>query len=398
MRFSMKKRIISVILISIIMISYVVVAQGTTTDDLNAANNQKKETQSKIAETQAKIDKLAKEKTSTESYIKQLDQQLAEIDRQIYDLNIKIADKEVQIAENEALLAQAQTNSEEQYASMKLRIQYMYEHESESYLTVLLASKDIGDMLNKAEYINKITSYDREMLTQYANTLKLIQETQVILHDDYIELEESRAYVEEDRTSLSMVVRAKESEVNNLNAKSAEAAAYKAELDKALKADDALIASIQEKIAKEEAAGSTTLPTYDGGKMVWPVPASKKINTYFGEMDATIWGSTPHNGLDIAPVTRGVAGDKIVAAYDGIVTIATLSSTAGNYVQIYHGNGLYTRYLHNSAVLVSAGQKVTKGQTIALMGNTGYSTGVHLHFDIMLNGKYQDPMKYVSNK
>ena len=93
-------------------------------------------------------------------------------------------------------------------------------------------------------------------------------------------------------------------------------------------------------------------------------------------------------------VTRGVSGDPIYAAYEGKVVIATYSSSAGNYIMIYHGNGLYTRYLHCSSLLVSVGDYVKTGQKIGLMGTTGNSTGAHLHFDVRKDGAYVNPWSY----
>ena len=80
----------------------------------------------------------------------------------------------------------------------------------------------------------------------------------------------------------------------------------------------------------------------------------------------------------------------------GEVVIATYSSSAGNYVMISHGGGVYTVYMHASSLLVSQGQSVKKGQTIAKVGSTGYSTGSHLHFGVRVNGSYVNPTKYVN--
>ena len=85
-----------------------------------------------------------------------------------------------------------------------------------------------------------------------------------------------------------------------------------------------------------------------------------------------------------------------MAAADGVVTTATYSSSAGNYVVISHGNGLSTVYMHCSSLSVSAGQKVSQGQTIAAVGSTGYSTGPHLHFGVISNGSYVNPLGYVN--
>lgn len=107
-----------------------------------------------------------------------------------------------------------------------------------------------------------------------------------------------------------------------------------------------------------------------------------------------ISGGTGHNGIDISG--QGINGQPVIASADGIVTIAKPSNSAGNYIVIDHGNGFQTRYLHNSLLAVHQGDTVTRGQIIAYIGSTGNSTGPHLHFEILYNGKPVDPSSYVS--
>ena len=90
-------------------------------------------------------------------------------------------------------------------------------------------------------------------------------------------------------------------------------------------------------------------------------------------------------------------GSPILAAYDGTVVSAAYSSTMGNYVMLDHGDNLYTIYMHASALYVSKGENVVKGQKIAAVGSTGRSTGNHLHFSVRLNGSYVSPWNYLSH-
>ena len=394
MRLWISKRMISVLLVFVLILPYAIIATGTTSDDLNSAQNKKSSIDKQIDDTKAQIAQLTKDATDIESYIKTIDQKMAQVDNMISNLNTQIVDKTAQIKNNQELLAQAKIDSAEQYASMKLRIQYMYEHESESYIEMMLASKDMGDLLNKAEYINKITDYDREMLVRYANTEQSIQDTQVALQNEQIELEDSMASVEGQKTSLQLVQDAKDVELKKLNDKTSQANATASQLQKDKKAQEAEITAMEAEIKRQQASGSGV--NYDGGKFLWPVPSSHRITSYFGEMEDR---SVSHNGLDIGAATSGVIGDKIVAAYDGVVTIAAYSTSAGNWIWINHGDGLYTVYMHTSQMLVAVGAKVTKGQVIALMGNTGNSTGAHLHFGVRVDGVFVNPLgpKYLSN-
>lgn len=116
-------------------------------------------------------------------------------------------------------------------------------------------------------------------------------------------------------------------------------------------------------------------------------PCSGYLSSRYGRR----WGRN-HNGIDIA----GSHGSAIKAAASGTVTYSGWMSGYGYYVVIDHGNGYQTAYGHNSSLLVSKGQRVSQGQTIAKMGNTGRSTGTHLHFEIKKNGVFQNPLGYVS--
>lgn len=142
--------------------------------------------------------------------------------------------------------------------------------------------------------------------------------------------------------------------------------------------------------SSDNSSGSTGVSS----SMIWPVPASSRITSRFGAREQPTHGaSTFHKGIDIGAST----GTKIIAAASGTVVTATYSVSAGNYIMISHGGGLYTVYMHCSKLLVSVGQTVSRGDNIALVGSTGYSTGPHLHFGVNVSGEYVDPLKYVSN-
>lgn len=126
------------------------------------------------------------------------------------------------------------------------------------------------------------------------------------------------------------------------------------------------------------------------GVMMWPTDGTT-ITSKFGYRNApTAGASTNHRGVDI-----GIAsGTNIYAVESGTVTTAGFNNSAGNWVIIDHGNGYVTKYMHNSVLKVRAGEKVERGQVIALSGSTGVSTGPHLHFQIEYNGVPVDPLTF----
>ncbi len=124
------------------------------------------------------------------------------------------------------------------------------------------------------------------------------------------------------------------------------------------------------------------------GSFIWPLPYTKVISSPF----ASRWGSF-HGAIDIS--NGSTNGKPIIASDGGTVIEAEYHSSYGYYVLIDHGNGYKTRYAHCSKLMVEAGQKVAQGEYIANVGNTGYSFGAHLHFEIIKNGQLVDPLNYV---
>jgi murein DD-endopeptidase MepM/ murein hydrolase activator NlpD len=117
------------------------------------------------------------------------------------------------------------------------------------------------------------------------------------------------------------------------------------------------------------------------------------ISSYFGGRQDPFDGSEAvHRGVDFA----GQHGSKVMAVAAGVVTRAEAASGYGNLVEINHGNGYVTRYGHNQRVLVRSGDTVNRGTAIALMGSTGRSTGPHVHFEVLLNGRHLNPLKFIN--
>ena len=133
----------------------------------------------------------------------------------------------------------------------------------------------------------------------------------------------------------------------------------------------------------------------EGIYFIWPAGSYYDITSYFGYRSAESTGyvgSTYHQGIDIGNVFYDT---PVMAAASGVVTVAQYSSSAGNYVSISHGSGVSTVYMHMSYLTVSPGDTVYQGEQIGVTGNTGNSSGPHLHFGVMINGYYVDPLDYL---
>lgn len=131
---------------------------------------------------------------------------------------------------------------------------------------------------------------------------------------------------------------------------------------------------------------SNSIYAVGNGECLWPVPGRYYVTSPYGAR----WG-TIHKGMDIScPI-----GTPVVAAKSGTVSLSYLSSSAGEYIVLDHGDGMCTEYMHNSIRLVSVGEYVEAGQVIAYSGNTGQSTGPHCHFGVRINGERVDPAPYL---
>lgn len=369
---------------------------GDTTSDLNNARDEAKDLNSQIENTKTEIANLKKQSSDTQAYINALDQKMVELDGELYTLNNQIEQKAAEITSAEENLAQAEADSVEQYEMMKLRIKFMYEHNQESYFAMLLSSGSMSELLNRAEYISKISAYDRQMLVRYQETVDYIAATKVQLETDYALLDQMKVSLEGQRKSLEIMQEEKQQEMKLLQTQLAQTEARQNSLYADLDAQENKIKAMEEQQRREEEEKNAQLDNSgnvkpSGGIFCWPT-VSKRITSHYGDTEDR---SSPHKGLDIGAVKPGVWGDEIFAAESGKVTIAGDGGTAGNWVWIYHGNGLYTVYMHCSKLMVTTGQNVTRGQTIALMGSTGNSSGAHLHFGVRLNGVYVNPGPYL---
>lgn len=368
-----------------------VTEDDASTKSLQEAQDEKAQLEKALKEAQSTIEDLRDSKGDIESKVTELNQQLIDISARITDLENQLTAKSEDIQETKDELAGAKEREAQQYADMKVRIQFMYENGQTSYLEALLSSRNISEFLNSADYIAQIQSYDRQKLTEYQDTVESIVNLEAQLEQEYTDLEALKSTVESNKATVAAMMRQKESELADISGDIEDAQSdadyYAAEIQ----AQEELIAAIKRAEAEKAAAGVEEHP-YTGGAFRWPCPSSTRVTSNYGTRVSPMSGaSSNHKGIDIG----ASAGADIIAAADGTVTAASYSSAAGNYVMIDHGGGLYTVYMHASSLLVSPGQTVSAGDVIAKVGSTGISTGSHLHFGVSLNGSYVSPWSYL---
>lgn len=373
-----------------------------TNDKIKQSEEEKKQAEaeknalkSNLTDVKSLLASLETKKNDLANYIEELDSDLEDINEKIDNLNVLIDDKEFEIHTTEAQLEEAKVACEKQYNMMKRRIKFVYEHGEASQAEMLLSSKSFVDFLNKAEFISKMSAYDKRMLDSYIDAKNYVDEKEQTLIRQKSDLEEARAAVENEQSAVETLMTEKEEEItayegdiSNKEAAIAEYEAMIAEQDQIIKSLEAAILEEKKRLLEENKKAIV----YDGGTFKWPAPSYTRISDDYGYRTHPILGTKQfHNGVDMAAPT----GSPILAAYDGEVIAASYSPAMGNYIMIDHGDGLITIYMHASAVSVSAGKMVAKGERIGSVGSTGRSTGPHLHFSVRLNGSYVSPWNYL---
>ena len=376
---------------------------------ISEAQKRKTQLENDLNDAQALIEQLQDQEGDIQEAVRELDDRLTVISGNIDALEIQTRQKNKELLDTQNQLAAARADESEQYESMKVRIRYMYQNSGISYLEALLESGSFVKMLKQVDYMSTMMQYDRAKLEEYQQTQALIQNAEETIRKDKADLEALQAQLEEEQQAVNLLMQEKETQLSGVRQGISEAEQNAQQYQQEIEAENQLIQEMlaaEEKKRQEEQqkqqegqknnastdSNVNTNDVYEGGVFTWPCPSSRKITSGFGYRDKPTAGATSyHQGYDIG----ASAGAAIVAAADGVVTSTGYSSVLGNYVILSHGGGLFTIYEHCSAVLVSQGQSVSRGSTIAKVGSTGVSTGPHLHFGVQLNGKYVDPGNYL---
>ena len=323
----------------------------------------------------------------------ELDTATAEL-KQVQAERIQL-DQDITKTEAELKAAQARLQSREKV--FYKRVRDIYINGRLSYLDVVVGSKDFSDFANRMEMLKRILQSDMDLI----NTIKTERE----------EIASKKAKLEEDRAKVLELEKVAQEKQNLINQKKAERQAVLEQAmndrDTAERAYNELMASsasitamLQQRAAERAAAAAAASQGGGGGGgATWvqgtgqlAAPVNAPITSDFGWRIHPIYGTRRlHAGTDF-----GVdEGTPVHAADGGVVVEAGWISGYGYTVIIDHGNGMSTLYAHNSDVAVSPGQTVSKGQVVSYSGNTGGSTGPHLHFEVRINGEPTDPMGYL---
>lgn len=402
----MKKHFVKAVSVLLVMVLFVGSAglslsaaksSSQLQSEINKLEEENEQIQSKINSLKSDISKQEELKEAIEEKIAVVHEQINLCNKEISEINSKIEANKAEIDEKNAEL-------EADELAFKKRIRAIYMSNSESSVQVLLGADDFAQFLELSQLTAAVSARDKLLIERITEALKVLEEKQAEnnkLLEDQLAIKET---ISQKQAELEAESKEIQSVILSINADKKELQDEQSENDAAIKKMEKELAAIQ------SAGGNDTNIVYDGGEFLWPTPGISTITSPFGSR----WGSM-HKGIDIS---NGQWGGKIVAIADGKVTLVRSGCTHdyrknplstscscgggyGNYIVIDHGkdssgNRYEAYYAHMQSVAVSNGQTVKKGQVVGYVGCTGRSTGPHLHFGIMVNKVFKNPMNYYS--
>jgi murein DD-endopeptidase MepM/ murein hydrolase activator NlpD len=312
-------------------------------------------------------------------------------------LEAELASEQERLAELTALLkvqtrrlVRLQAEYARAVAVLEQRVRAAYVNETPDVLSFVVSASSFSEIVDSYEYLSRIGKQDQRIAREVkaakeraaaereatARTRRLAEATVAVISARTAAAREVRDRLASQRDTLAAAEQLKASALTDARETREE---YLHEVEALAAQSAALAATI-----RSSAAGSTGTGAPSASGFIWPVNGF--VVSGFGMR----WGRM-HEGIDIA----ASSGTPIWAAAAGTVIHAGWLGGYGNLVVVDHGNGLATAYAHASAILVSVGQHVGQGETIALVGTTGNSTGPHLHFEVRVNGVAVDPLLYL---
>ncbi len=321
------------------------------------------------------LDKIKGQKASTQQQKNLLDQRNSALTEEITLLEQQIDITTRSIAANEAL-------EEQQTELFHKQVRMEEEQGTLSYWSVLFKATSFSDLISRIDFINEIARYNKKVISDLQEIRQELADDKAALEQQSEDLNASKQELE-GQISESMKLLAEY--IKTEEGKQAEYDAIKAE-EEAL---DDLMAAAE---AKARELGLNDIAGTVGG-YIWPCNGIRWITSMFGGRQSPGGiGSTNHKGVDIGTPM----GTPVLAAKSGTVTWASWNGGYGNCIIISHGNGNSTLYGHLSGYNVTTDQQVKQGQVIGYSGNTGNSTGPHLHFGIIENSNWIDPLNYLT--
>ena len=234
-----KKKLFSLVLATVLTAATVLPCYGASTKEkISNAQAEQAAAQSQLDSIQSRIDELNSKKGQSEEYLSELNQQLDDLQNRLQELQDQYDAKQNELVQIQADLEDAKAKEEEQYEAMKLRIQYMYENSSgNGYMAMLFSSKSISELISRAEYIQKISDFDRDLMQEYEDTVDQVKEKETQVQEEQAAIVELQQQSSDQQEAIQELYAAAYQELRT----------YSAELDDAKSSESALVDEINSK-------------------------------------------------------------------------------------------------------------------------------------------------------
>lgn len=370
------------------LIAFVIMALYTAVIPLSAGATSISEAQRRQKEATQKKEEAQKSQNEEIAKREELDRQINAVQAQIDEFQTQIDQKTKAIQVSEQKIRDLTRDLQKQNSDYNERAKRLIKKGDVSYTEIILRSKSFEDMTRRISVVKKVAQYDNKKLDEIESSMSDVEDMKADL-----------LVQKEEVIGLKAEQDAKKAELDGLRAESQaiidelqkDIETFEREYELAKQAEAAARAEAER--LRQQSDKTIQLPAnYTGGQFLWPSATTRLVTSPYGYRIHPVTGrSRFHAGIDIG----AGYGTSILAANDGVVIVAGYNAGGyGNYVVINHGGGYTTLYAHCSSMLVSVGQKVSRGQVIAKCGSTGMSTGPHIHFEVQVNGSTTNPMQY----
>lgn len=347
--------------------------------DVIAELNQKQQLlQSQYNDLNNQLSNIHSDISKSRAYRNNINSQLATLQAQINLENQKISILDEQIKARQDSINQMNQEIDNNMQQLKSRLNVIYRSGDVAVIDIILGSSGFDDLIDKADLIQKLGSYDSKLIASLKNQIENVAAENAEIEKNREEVSRAKDILDQKKGELLNLQSQSNKVFSKLNG---QASALRSRMNSNLLERRRIDAQITKANSAKEQSVNTA--NYTKGRYIWPVPSSRRITAGWGD-------GRNHKAIDIGAPT----GTPIVAAADGVVVKAVNSGWGGGYglhLQLSHGSGCETLYGHCSRLLVTCGQAVKQGQVIAYVGSTGYSTGPHLHFETKKNGRQYNP-------
>lgn len=412
-------KILGILIVAIMLLQTSAVFATSETDKLNS---QKTENEKKINDKKSDLEDVKEEKSDTQQQVNDLSSKISEYQSQIDDLDGKISDLNNKITDAQNQLNQKQEDYDKNQKLAEERLVVMQEEGDTSYLDFILKSSSLTDMISSFYLSSEVATADMDLINKIAEEKQEVEKAKTNLENSKNELDASKIEKQSVSTQLQVAKEEKSQQVAKL---SEDQKQIESELDELQEANVQIGKEIKEAQAKY-AAQIAALNQSKNSQSNSSNNSSKNNGNSGNKNNSGSGGNYSGGGSGVlarpvasGSVTAGMyypsgsyhgaidygvpAGTPVYAAADGVVIkTANLTTSYGTYVVIQHANGIQTWYAHGTSgsICVSAGQTVSRGQQIMKSGNSGHSTGAHLHFEVRVapydyNTCRVNPTKYM---